>query len=81
MCKNKYNPTAEMDFKERRGSYNYKIIHKYICDAGCAWDLEKELHAKYKEFQYFPIDSFQGYTECFTTDLPIEEIKEYLKNI
>jgi len=61
--------------------YSYKIIHGYKCDAGCVWDLEKELHRQYKKFQYFPTIKFPGYTECFTTELPIQEIIDYLDSI
>jgi hypothetical protein len=61
--------------------YDYKIINEHICDAGCAWDLEKELHKKYKSFQYFPKETFAGYTECFTTELPVQEIISYLDSI
>ena len=61
--------------------YDYEIINEYICDVGCTWDLEKKLHKKYKPFQYFPKESFAGYTECFTTELPIEEIISYLKSL
>lgn len=61
--------------------YNYEIIYEHGCDAGCTWDLEKEHHKKYKTFQYFPSIKFAGYTECFTTDLPIEEIISYLEQL
>lgn len=59
--------------------YNYEIIHEYQCDAGCVWDLEKQLHKKYKPYKYRPIINFQGYTECFNLSLPIEEIINNLK--
>lgn len=61
--------------------YNYDIIYEHRCDAGCTWDLEKEHHKKYKSYQYFPKIKFAGYTECFTTDLPVEEIIYYLEQL
>jgi len=61
--------------------YDYEIIYEYKCDAGCTWDLEKEHHKKYKPYQYFPNLTFAGYTECFTTDLPVEEIISYLDSL
>lgn len=64
---------------KNRLPYNYESINEYKCDAGCVWDLEKELHKKYKSYKYVPIINFQGYTECFNISLPIEEIIENLK--
>lgn len=61
--------------------YSYEVIYEYTCDAECVWDLEKEYHRKYKHLQYIPQIHFQGYTECFTLDLPIEEIISYLKSL
>lgn len=61
--------------------YDYEIMYEYKCDAGCTWDLEKEHHKKYKAYQYFPNISFAGYTECFTTELPVEEIISYLERV
>lgn len=61
--------------------YNYEVVYQYTCDVGCTWDLEKELHKKYKFVQYFPLLSFAGYTECFTLDLPVEEIITYLESL
>ena len=56
----------------------YETIYEFNCDAGCVWDLEKELHKKYKHLQYFPEIKFQGYTECFTLDLPVDEVIEHM---
>lgn len=61
--------------------YDYEIIYEYKCDAGCTWDLEKEHHKKYKAYQYFPNISFAGYTECFTIELPVEEIIFYIDSL
>jgi hypothetical protein len=59
--------------------FKYEIIHEYICDAGCVWDLEKELHKLYKPYQFLPTITFEGYTECFNLSLPIDEIINNLK--
>lgn len=61
--------------------YNYEIINEYKCDAGCVWDLEREIHKKYRLYNYNPLLYFAGYTECFTLDLPVEEIITYLESI
>lgn len=45
-----------------------------------AVNIESQLHSKYSDYHYIYPTFFEGQTECFTTDLPIEEIKEYLKN-
>lgn len=61
--------------------YPYEIIYEHKCDAGCTWDLEKAHHKHYKPYQYFPSIKFAGYTECFTTELPIQEIICYLEQL
>jgi len=43
--------------------------------------IESELHLKYIEYRYKPKTNFKGRTECFTIDLPINEIKQYLKQV
>lgn len=60
------------DLKTRFGKnympYKYKIIDVVESDDGnYIWDLEKELHRKYKSFQYIPKIKFSGMYECFTT--------------
>lgn len=59
--------------------YFYELMYSYKCDAGCVWDMEKDYHRKYKTFQYIPNINFGGYTECFNTSLPIQEIINNLK--
>lgn len=54
--------------------YNYKLVKEYNSEIGEIYDLEIELHRKYKQFQYFPKIYFGGYCECYTTQLPIQEI-------
>ena len=54
--------------------YKFKTIHTYIDTAENIWDLEEELHKKYKEFSQRPKIWFSGYTECYNLDLPIQEI-------
>ena len=54
--------------------YNYTIIKEYKSNIEEIYDLEIELHRKYKDFKYLPKINFKGYTECYRTDLPIQEI-------
>lgn len=54
--------------------YKYTIIKKYNSEIGEIYDLEILLHRKYKKYQYFPKINFGGYSECYTTQLPINEI-------
>lgn len=61
--------------------YSYEKVHQWTGEAGATWDLEKELHAKYKSMQYFPKTRFQGYTECFNKDLPVDEVIAYLDSL
>lgn len=50
---------------DRQMPYNYDIISEYTSDAEIIYDLEKELHKKFKNFKYKPKIEFGGYTECF----------------
>lgn len=54
--------------------YKYEIIKEYNSEIGEIYDLEILLHRKYKKYQYFPKINFGGYTECYTMQLPIDEI-------
>jgi hypothetical protein len=67
--------------EKKKMPYNYEIIYQYLSfDAGKIWDLELSYKRKYKSFQYSPSIYFKGSTsECFTTDLPVEEIIHNLK--
>lgn len=56
--------------------YNYKIIHILNSEIGRIYDSEIELHKKYKNYKYKPNSIFGGHTECYSTQLPIEEIYE-----
>lgn len=59
--------------------YDYKEVCAYKGEAGFIWDMEKKYHKKYKEYKYIPKINFGGYTECFNTSLPTEEIIKYLE--
>ena len=78
----KIHHSTEKRFKKSSDvKYNIDIIYELKSfDAGYIWDLEKEHHRKYKEFHYKPEIYFKGITECFTLDLPVEEIITYLKS-
>ena len=54
--------------------YNIEVIYKYENSAGFIWDLEEELHKKYKEYKYRPCQWFAGYSEAYKLNLPIEQI-------
>ncbi len=54
--------------------YNYEILHELKLEIGEIYDLEIELHKKYKSFQYTPKVNFCGCTECYTLELPSNEI-------
>ena len=76
------NNTEKRFSKAGDVKYNVDIVfeHKSF-DAGYIWDLEKEHHKEYKLFHYKPQIYFKGITECFTLDLPIQEIIDNLKNL
>ena len=75
--------STEKRFKKSSDvKYNINTLFEYKSfDAGHIWDLEKAHHRNYKNFHYKPEIYFKGITECFTLDLPIEEILSYLKSI
>ena len=64
----------EERFSKSTMPYKYNIIHKYVSSAENIWDLEEDLHIKYKEFSQKPKVWFSGYTECYAKNLPIQEI-------
>lgn len=61
-------------FSNKNLPYSYEIL-KVIEGGGVEISiLERELHKKYKDFRYKPIEKFGGSYECYNLDLPIEEI-------
>lgn len=75
--------STEKRFKKSSDvKYNINTLFEYKSfDAGHIWDLEKAHHRNYKNFHYKPEIYFKGITECFTLDLPIEEILSYLYSL
>jgi hypothetical protein len=59
---------------KNRLPYNYEIISEYKSEIGEIFDLEIELHKKYRNFKYLPKIKFKGSGECYNLDLPIDEI-------
>lgn len=62
--------------KERFYGSSYTISEIFIKkdSAENIFDIEEKLHKKYKQFKYLPKIKFNGYTECYNTNLPIKEI-------
>lgn len=60
--------------------YNYEIVQTYYDDSGKIFDLEIELHKKFYSYKYKPLYKFAGYGECYTLELPIEEVIDTWKN-
>ena len=58
----------------KRMPYEVDIVHEYKDEIVKIYDLEIELHKLYKAYKYIPNIRFKGYTECYTLDLPIQEI-------
>ena len=61
--------------------YEYETVLEIISDALPILKLEKELQTTYKNLKYLPNIHFNGRFECFTTDLPVEEIISYLEQL
>jgi hypothetical protein len=66
--------TIKNRFRPSLMPYKYKILFEYIEEAGFIYDLEIELHKKYRNYKHIPKINFAGRTECYTMNLPIEEI-------
>ena len=54
--------------------YKVNVIKLYTSTSDEIWDLEIEMHEKYKEYSYKPKKYFNGYTECYNLSLPIDDI-------
>jgi hypothetical protein len=55
--------------------YDVEIIHEIEHeDARIIFKLESELKRKYKDYKYLPKVAFGGMQECFSIDLPIQEL-------
>lgn len=42
--------------------YLFKDIHFHFGEAGYIYDLENDLHRKYKSYKYKPLNWFAGHT-------------------
>ena len=71
--------TIKTRFGKQIGCYKYSEIISHKDKSGVVFDLENELHIKYHKYKYIPKVKFSGHTECYTLDLPIEEIKQKSK--
>lgn len=73
--------TVKKRYSEKlRMPYKYEIIfeHKSF-DAGYIWNLELTIKNNNKSLRYEPLIYFNGITECFSLDLPIQEIIDSLQ--
>jgi hypothetical protein len=68
------NKTKKRFSGKLRLPYKYDIVNEHTSEIGEIYDLEIDLHRKYKQFQYFPKINFAGYTECYSLELPTQEI-------
>lgn len=61
-------------FTKTNMPYKYEVVYMYSGDADKIWDLEEELHKKYKSYKYKVKILFDGYSESYNLNLPIDEI-------
>lgn len=54
--------------------YNYEIIHSVKKDARKIFKEEQKIHSKYFKYKATVNTDFSGYSECYTMNLPIEDI-------
>ena len=64
-----------------RMPYQFNTLMEYKSKAEIIWNLEKTCHREFRRYSYTPKKYFEGYTECFTLDVPIEDIKNMFKSI
>jgi hypothetical protein len=57
--------------------YNYEVLSTYSGSADKIWDLEEEMHKKYKKYKHKVKILFDGYSECYNVTLPINDIINY----
>lgn len=65
-------------FTKTKVPYDYEIIFTKVDRPSQIYDIEKLLLREYKPFRYQPELKFSGHTECFSLDLPLDEIIEFL---
>ena len=67
--------TTNLRFTYKPLPYNFTIIKEYVySNAKQCSKIEKELHKKYKNLQYYPLKTFAGDYECFELSI-LENIK------
>lgn len=68
------------EIKKRFEEIPYKFSILVIKDFNTAKECtnyEKEIHSKYKNFKYLPLDSFGGMYECFNISIKNEVLNVY----
>ena len=75
----KYGLSINVKQRLEKIPYKCKVLKTIEVDKYEAIYMEDKLLSK--ETKYIPLKQFKGYTECFTIDLPIEEIISYLNSI
>ena len=61
--------TVNYRFHGQMMPYKYEIIKEFQYSPEEAYDEERKLHRKYKEFKYLPKLEFGGRKECFSMDI------------
>lgn len=62
--------------------YNYKILDTFLFIDGLKCSLfECALHQNFKSFKYMPLYEFGGAFECYTLNIPLEEVTSVLQNL
>lgn len=72
--------TVKQRFRKESERLGYDIEKIFVgeYDPDIAWDKEDELKDKYLKYKYIPNRKMPGFSECFTSDLPVEEVIRYL---
>lgn len=56
-------------FSGKKMPYSYKIIKEIKGSPDFIFDKEIELHKLYKEYRYYPLIKFDGFSECFNISI------------
>lgn len=65
----------------KRHGFNLEKVQMVFGNLLDSVTIESKVLREFKCFKYMPVTEMHGYTECFTKDLPIKEVKQYIEEL
>ena len=65
---------------KERGYYRFNIVYQKDLTPETVWDIERYFKSKMLKYKYQPKNDFGGSTECFSMDLPLQDIIAEVEN-